>query len=153
MAGGISDNDDEGISGINVTPLVDIMLVLLIVFMVTATFIANKALDLKLPEAESSAPIDPNDKPMSFALDKEGKLYLDSNVITLDEVAGKIAEAKAKRPGTALSAVIAADQTTPYALVIKVIDVIRKNQIVDFALTTDPVPAPGAAPAAAPAAK
>lgn len=141
MAGGsgFSDNDDEGISGINVTPLVDIMLVLLIIFMVTATFIANKALDLKLPEAESSLPVNPNDKPLNFALDKEGKLYLDGTVITLDQVSGKIAEEKAKKPGVALAATISADATTPYALVIKVIDVIRKNEIQDFALTTDPM--------------
>lgn len=144
MAGGsgFSDNDDEGISGINVTPLVDIMLVLLIIFMVTATFIANKALDLKLPEAESSQPVNPNDKPLNFALDKEGKLYLDGTVITLDQIAGKIAEEKAKKPGVALAATISADATTPYALVIKVIDVIRKNEIQDFALTTDPTTTP-----------
>lgn len=144
MAGGagFSDSDDEGISGINVTPLVDIMLVLLIIFMVTATFIANKALDLKLPEAESSQPVNPNDKPMNFALDKEGKLYLDGTVITLDQVAGKIAEEKAKKPGVALAATISADATTPYALVIKIIDVIRKNEIQDFALTTDPTTTP-----------
>ena len=150
MAGGgsFSENDDEGISGINVTPLVDIMLVLLIIFMVTATFIANKALDLKLPEADSSTPVNPNDKPMNFALDKEGKLYLEGVVITLDQVAGKVAEEKVKRPGAPLSAIIAADAQTPYALVIKIIDVIRKNEIVDFALTTDPTTTP---PAAAPA--
>jgi biopolymer transport protein TolR len=151
MAGSFSsDNDDEGISGINVTPLVDIMLVLLIIFMVTATFIANKALDLKLPEAESAAPVNPNDKPMQFALDKEGKLYLDGTVITLDQVGVKIAEEKAKRPGTALAATISADSATPYALVIKIIDVIRKNEIVDFALTTDPTTQTGDA-ASAPA--
>jgi len=151
MAGGsFSDNDDEGISGINVTPLVDIMLVLLIIFMVTATMIANKALDLKLPEAESAAPVNPNDKPMQFALDKEGKLYLDSKVITLDEVAGKIAEEKAKRPGVALAAVISADAATPYALVIKIIDVIRKNEIQDFALSTDPASNPPPPPVPAP---
>ena len=153
MSGGISDNDDEGISGINVTPLVDIMLVLLIIFMVTATFIANKALDLKLPEADSAQPLNPNDKPMPFALDKEGKLYLDGKVITLDEVGPLIAAEKAKKPGTALSATISADAATPYALVIKIIDVIRKNEIIDFALTTDPTTTPpvdGAVPVPAP---
>ncbi len=151
MAGGFSENDDEGISGINVTPLVDIMLVLLIIFMVTATFIANKALDLKLPEADSATPVDPNQKPMQFALDKEGKLYLDGTVITLDEVGAKITAEKEKRPGQQLAATISADSATPYALVIKVIDVIRKNEIIDFALTTDPAPPSGeAAPAPAP---
>lgn len=149
--GGFSENDDEGISGINVTPLVDIMLVLLIIFMVTATFIANKALDLKLPEADSAQPMDPNDKPMQFALDKEGKLYLEGNIITLDEVESKIAAEKAKVPGKTLAAAISADSATPYALVIKIIDVVRKGGIEDFALSTDPSttpPADGTAPVA-----
>lgn len=143
MAGSAGFSDDEdGISGINVTPLVDIMLVLLIIFMVTATFVSSKALNLKLPEADSSQPMKPDDKPMNFALDKEGKLYLDGKVITFEELSPRIAEEKTKRPGVAIAATINADAATPYALVIKVIDLIRKNEIIDFALATDPVSTP-----------
>lgn len=152
MAGGsIGDSQDEEISGINVTPLVDIMLVLLIIFMVTATFIANKALDLKLPEAESAQPMKPDEKNLNFALDKEGKLYLDGTAMTLDQVGPRIAEERAKKQGVLLSATISADATTPYALVIKVIDIIRKNEIIDFALSTDPATQPAPTDGAAPA--
>jgi len=46
-------NDEEEITGINVTPLVDVMLVLLIVFMATTTYMVNQSIDVRLPEAES----------------------------------------------------------------------------------------------------
>ncbi len=141
MAGGAGSTEDEdGITGINVTPLVDIMLVLLIIFMVTATFVSSKALDLKLPEAESSQAMKPEDKPLNFALDKEGQLHLEGKAITFEELGTKIAEEKSKRPGANISAALHADAGTPYALVIKVIDLIRKHEIVDFALATDPLP-------------
>jgi biopolymer transport protein TolR len=140
--GGFSESQEEEISGINVTPLVDIMLVLLIIFMVTATFIANKALDLKLPEAESAVAMKPDEKTLNFALDKEGKLYLDGIPIAMDQVGVRIKEEREKKANVQLSAVINADATTPYALVIKVIDVIRKNEVIDFALSTDPSSSP-----------
>ena len=54
MAGG-DLGEDDGITGINVTPLVDVMLVLLIIFMVTANYIANQAISLQLPKAATGA--------------------------------------------------------------------------------------------------
>jgi TonB family protein len=51
VAGGGSDNDDDGINGINVTPLVDVTLVLLIIFMVTATYIVKETIEVELPRA------------------------------------------------------------------------------------------------------
>jgi len=55
MAGGAADNDDEGITGINVTPLVDITLVLLIIFMVTASYIVKETIEVELPRAAHGA--------------------------------------------------------------------------------------------------
>jgi biopolymer transport protein ExbD len=51
MAGGASDQEDESITGINVTPLVDITLVLLIIFMVTASYIVKETIEIELPRA------------------------------------------------------------------------------------------------------
>ena len=51
MSGGASDPDDDGINGINVTPLVDVTLVLLIIFMVTATYIVKETIEVELPRA------------------------------------------------------------------------------------------------------
>jgi biopolymer transport protein ExbD len=140
MAGGaLDDSGDEEISGINVTPLVDIMLVLLIVFMVTATFIANKAIEMKLPEAESAASQRPDEKTISFAIDKAGQLWMNDSKISFDEVETKIRQERALKSNVNLAANISADGKTPYELVVKLIDIVRKNEIIDFAITTDPV--------------
>ncbi|HYX32708.1 MAG: biopolymer transporter ExbD [Pseudobdellovibrionaceae bacterium] len=154
MAGGALDNSDEEISGINVTPLVDIMLVLLIIFMVTATFIANKAIELKLPEADSAQTQKPDEKTLSFAIDREGKLWMDDKQVGFDEVGPRIRAEREKKPGVNLAANISADAKTPYEMVVKLIDIVRKNEVIDFAITTDPVSTPvggEAAPAPAPA--
>ncbi len=137
-AAGLGENQDEEISGINVTPLVDIMLVLLIIFMVTATFIANKAIELKLPEADSAQPVKPDEKTLNFAIDKDGKLFIDSTQIGFEEIGPKIGAEREKKPGVVLSANITADAKTPYESIIKLVDSVRKNEIIDFALTTAP---------------
>ncbi len=144
MAGGAMGNDDE-ISGINVTPLVDIMLVLLIIFMVTATFIANKAIELKLPEADSAQAQKPDEKTLAFAIDREGKLWMEDKQVGFDEIGPAIRAEREKKPGVNLAANISADAKTPYEMVVKLIDIVRKNEIIDFAITTDPAssPAPG----------
>ena len=74
MAASVEEHDDE-ITGINVTPLVDITLVLLIIFMVTATYVVKEAIEVDLPRAASGGQtVGPT---LAFALDREGKLYLD----------------------------------------------------------------------------
>ena len=145
---GMQENNDEEISGINVTPLVDIMLVLLIIFMVSATLVASKAIELKLPEAESAQPQKPDDKTLVFAIDKNGKLWLDNNPIGFEEIGAKIRTEREKKPGVNLAANISADAKTPYEVVVKLIDIVRRNEIIDFAITTDPVSVQTGGPAA-----
>ncbi len=151
MASGVSDNNDEEISGINVTPLVDIMLVLLIIFMVTASLVANKAIELKLPESESAQPVKPDEKTLTFAIDRNGKLFMEGVELPFDQIAPKIRAEREKKPGVNLAANISADAKTPYEVVVKLIDVIRKNEIIDFGINTDPTTVDPAAAAAAPA--
>jgi biopolymer transport protein ExbD len=122
--------------------LVDIMLVLLIIFMVTATLTTNKAIEMKLPEADSAQAQKPDEKTLSFAIDREGKLWLDDAPVGFDEVGLKIRAEREKKPGVSLAASISADAKTPYEVVVKLIDIVRKNEIIDFAITTDPVSAP-----------
>ncbi len=144
MAAQAQDNDEEGISGINVTPLVDIMLVLLIIFMVTASLVANKAIELKLPESDSAQALKPDEKTLNFALDKSGKFYVDGEAIELDAIGPRIRAEREKKPGVNLAAAISADAQTPYEQVVKLIDLIRKNDIIDFAIQTDPSSTPAA---------
>lgn len=137
---GIQEDDDE-ITGINVTPFVDVVLVLLVIFMVTANYIVNQSIDIKLPKAETGdSKITTLN--LAFALDKNSQLYLDGKAISFDEVAGKIEEAKAKGSLEQKNpqALITADQTTPHGAVVKLIDTVRKNGITDFAINVE-VPA------------
>jgi biopolymer transport protein ExbD len=136
MAGGASDQEDE-ITGINVTPLVDIMLVLLIIFMVTASYIVNKSINIQLPKAATGEAI-PETKNLAFVLDKDAQLFLDGRPITFEELPSKVAEAKAAAGDTAtVQALIAADTATPHGVVVKLIDLVRKSGITDFAINIE----------------
>src|SRR4051812_50103026 len=68
-------NDEEGINGINVTPLVDVTLVLLIVFMVTASVIAKAAIEVDLPRAANGGEI--TQRTLAVIVSKEGRTFLD----------------------------------------------------------------------------
>ncbi len=135
MAG--TSNDDDEITGINVTPLVDVMLVLLIIFMVTATYIVNQSINVNLPKADTSDPSDQKPKNLAFVLDAKSQLYLNGTPITFEQVAEKIAEEKAKGGTGTLNALIAADKETPHGAVVKLIDTVRKHGITDFAINVE----------------
>ena len=124
-------------SEINVTPLVDVMLVLLIIFMVTTTDIVNKAINVNLPKADTSDSSENKSKNLAFVLDAKSQLYLDGSPITFEQVAEKIAEAKAKQGAAPLNALIAADKDTPHGAVVKLIDTVRKHGITDFAINVE----------------
>jgi len=129
MAGGAQQNDDELISAINVTPLVDIMLVLLIIFMVTATYIVAQSIPVDLPEAATG-----EDVVTTFALTltKDGKTYLDGRAMDLKEVRERIRSAV--KTNKDVRAVIAADREVTHGRVVNVIDIIRDEGITKFAL-------------------
>jgi len=74
--GGSAEGDDEMISGINVTPLVDITLVLLIIFMVTTSYIVKEAIEVTLPRT-TNAGVSTSAGPLAITLTKEGGIYVD----------------------------------------------------------------------------
>jgi biopolymer transport protein TolR len=141
MAGGAQDNDEE-ITGINVTPLVDVVLVLLIIFMVTANFIVRETVEVDLPRAAHGG--ETVQGLVNVVLDKDGKLYLDGTELTEAELSRKVTEAVAKDKET--RAIISADQSIPYGRVMRLIDVVKGQGIAKFALNIqkDVAPAPAA---------
>lgn len=128
-----SDSDDE-ITGINVTPLVDVMLVLLVIFMVTANYIVSQSIMVQLPKAASGE--DPGSKNLAFVLDKQSNLYMNGKAVDYDSLPNLIKQERERGPG-AMQALIAADRDTPHGSVVKLIDVIRKNGITDFAINVE----------------
>jgi biopolymer transport protein ExbD len=143
MAGGAQDNDEE-ITGINVTPLVDVVLVLLIIFMVTANFIVRETVEVDLPRAANGG--ETVQGLVNVVLDKEGKLFFDGAEVSETDLNTRVAAAVAKDKET--RAIISADQSIPYGRVMRLIDVVKGQGIAKFALNIEKDVAPAAAPAA-----
>ena len=150
MAGGSAGESEDAITGINVTPLVDIVLVLLIIFMVTAKLIVSKSVPLDLPKAASGADIQ---SVFSIVLAADGTTQIDTKSVPSDDVI--LASARAAREkNPELRAIIKADSSVPHGRVIHVLDLLKQAQVAKIAFGVSPV-APGVpgtpAPAPAPA--
>jgi biopolymer transport protein TolR len=121
-------------SDINVTPLVDVMLVLLIIFMVTAPMM-NSGVDLELPQAET-APLTDDEGKLVLSLDKKGALFLGDTPIKWDELETKLAANAKVQADKQLY--IEADKNLAYGLVIQVMAVARKAGVQKILMMTDP---------------
>src|SRR5690348_4371841 len=143
MAGGSSDafggGDEPGgmIVDINVTPLVDITLVLLIIFMVTASLIVNPGIKVDLPKAASGT--ETTKSTLALTLNKEGVLFLNGERSSDEGVVRFIGSELPKNPE--LQAIIAADKVVPHGDVIHVIDLVKRSGVHKFAISTDREPA------------
>jgi biopolymer transport protein TolR len=132
------DTDDEVISSINVTPFVDIVLVLLIIFMATSTYIARGAFDIDLPRAASAGEEVPST--INLVLSADGEAFLNGNPVTEPLLIRWLKQAGADTAD--MQAAIAADKSLPYGDVVKWIDVLKQHGVVQFALNLEKVPLP-----------
>jgi biopolymer transport protein ExbD len=134
-AGGYGSEDDSGrmIVDINVTPLVDITLVLLIIFMVTASLIVNPGIKVDLPKAASGT--ETSKSTLALTLNKEGVLFLNGEKSDDAGVVRFIGTELPKNPD--LQAIIAADKVVPHGDVIHVIDLVKRSGVHKFAISTD----------------
>ena len=134
MGGGEQQGgEDDLITAINVTPLVDIVLVLLIILMVTATAIVSKTIPMELPEAATG---DSMPTTLAVSIDEDGDLFLDARPVGEDELRRQIRAARAG--DEELRAVIAADGRVPHRQVVRVIDLLRQEQVTKFAINVRP---------------
>ena len=130
-----SQEEDGMISGINITPMVDITLVLLIIFMVTAKIIGSQSMPLDLPKAASGQQIQTI---FSIQLRSNGETNVDSKKVPADESVLALArEAKAKNDD--LRAVIQADQTVTHGRVIHVLDLLKQAGVAKIAFGVTPI--------------
>jgi biopolymer transport protein ExbD len=148
MAGGASNDADDAITGINVTPLVDVTLVLLIIFMVTAKIIVSQSIPLDLPKAATGAEIQVI---FSIVLGANGSVQVDSANVANDEAILALAHA-AHEKNNELRAVIKADAAVPHGRVIHVLDLLKQAGVAKIAFGVTPVsptliPATGPGPA------
>ena len=135
MAGGAFESD-EGITGINVTPLVDITLVLLIIFMVTTKIVMNQTVPLDLPKASKGT----SDVQVVFSivLAADGRALVDGQAIANDDVIlDRARAAGAEHPD--LRAVIKADSAVTHGRVIHVLDLLKQAHVNKIAFGVTPV--------------
>ena len=131
MAFHTGDNS-EAMSEINVPPLVDVMLVLLVVFIVTAPLLTN-AIKVDLPEtAQTSAPDDPD--AITVSVDPAGKVYVDKRELEVSALENELRGLKAQDPG--LTLFLQADDAARYGIVAKVMAIIERAGIDKLAVIT-----------------
>lgn len=132
MASSYSDND-EAISQINVVPLVDIVLVVLIIFMVTAPMFMKPSINVNLPKAASGEASTPSQ--LSITITREGAIMLNGSAADEPKVQAKAQELSQQNPE--VQAIIAADQGVEYGKVVRVIDVVKSSGVKKFAISIE----------------
>ena len=130
MAGGAGDSDDEAITGINVTPLVDVALVLLIIFMVTASYIVKETIEVELPRAAHGG--ETVQKTFAVLVTREGKAYL--NGVPVDDAALVREVQKSKAAGEDVQAIVGADKNATHGAVTHLLDVLKGAGVTKFAI-------------------
>ena len=134
MAGEPSQSQDQMISSINVTPFVDVMLVLLVIFMVTAPMM-QQGLDVNLPKTSSSG-VALNENPFVLSIDSSGKIKAAGNEITNDNLSVKIKAIFENKKNKQVY--IQADKKVDYGTVAYVMGEIRMAGITNISLITLP---------------
>ena len=130
MTGRVENNDDV-MAEINVTPMVDIMLVLLIIFMVTATFMKDPVIPVNVPKAASAESAPANS--LSVVLDVDGTIFVRGEEVNRWECHDLVKAALKKDPETSI--VVAADGRLEYNSVAAVIDLVKKAGAREFSLS------------------
>ena len=135
MAGGLNLDDDDGINEINVTPLVDVMLVLLIIFMVASAYIVKPSIEVELPKA-ATANEETTDTTLSIVLAADGRLELNGKPSSIEAISTKCRElSKTEAEPVAM---ITADKRVNHGRVVQIIDTVRRNGVLKFAINIDP---------------
>jgi biopolymer transport protein ExbD len=136
MAGGAQgDGDDDLIVAINVTPLVDVVLVLLVILMVTASYIVSKSIPMDLPHADSGES-QTQPRTLTVSIDQSGQLFLDADRVDRSVLRERV-RAYARNNNDA-RAIIAADGRVSHAQVVQIIDLLRQEHVNHFAINVNP---------------
>lgn len=132
MAFTSANDGDDVLSEINITPLVDVMLVLLVAFIVTAPLL-NNAIHVNLPKTAATQPPDPK-KPVTVSVDAEGKVYLDKQEFTVANLETELKVRQRADPNLALH--LSSDEAVNYGQVAKVMAVIERAGVTKLAVLT-----------------
>ncbi len=128
-----SDQNDEIISEINIVPMVDVILVVLIIFMVTAPMIMKPSINVNLPKAASGEATTPSK--LNITIGSDGRLNLDGEAVEDAQVQAKAQAEVATNPE--IQAIISADKDVPHGRVVSVLDIVKSAGVKKFAISID----------------
>jgi len=135
MAAKLDDND-EGINDINITPFVDVVLVLLVIFMVTAPVMLKESLKVNLPKTLTSDITTKADS-IGIAITKEGQVLFNGKLMGPESLQNELRTISQKAPET--NFLISADTETRHGDVVRMIDMLKKNNLNRFALQVEKI--------------
>ena len=141
MAFGSFDDDsgDGAMAEINMVPLIDVMLVLLLVFMITAPLMTH-SIPVQLPRAANEPPPE-EPKRISVGIDKDGQIYVDRDPVDRGQLQERLREASTQTPQPVLN--LSADRDTPYESVAQVLGDAARVGLAKIGFITDPNGDPG----------
>jgi len=131
----VGEGRSDLISDINVTPLVDVMLVLLIIFMVTAPMMIH-GVEVNLPITESKS-IKSKEDPLLVSITKKRLIFIEDYNVTFDALKGKLKKIVANRAGKEI--LLQADKDVPYGFVMKVMSQVKEAGISKVGMITEPL--------------
>ena len=132
-AGSRRGSDRSPISQINVTPLVDVMLVLLIIFMVTAS-VGQQGITVSLPRAKSQA-LDVSEEIVTVTIDKSLQVYVNSRPVALGELSDTLSKIYSHRKNKAIF--LKADGSVAYGDFVKVVSLIKDSGVEQLGMITE----------------
>ena len=139
MAGGTlggGGGRNTAIVGINITPMVDVMLVLLVILMVSANWIVKKQIKIELPKAATGESGGGKSQgPMTILVQKDGGLFVDGAAVTAAELNARLVAAASKDKEATV--IISADKEANHGKVVEVMDAARGAGLRKFAITVD----------------
>ena len=128
-------HDQDNISQINVTPLVDVMLVLLVIFMVTAP-ILQQGVNVDLPQV-AAGPLEGTDEQLVVVITRDGRVQLNDTPLKVDELGQKLTAIVRLQPDRAIY--LRADKNVPYGKVVEVMAAVRNAGVRKLGMVTEPL--------------
>jgi biopolymer transport protein ExbD len=130
---GFSKNKTKIIAEINITPLTDVVMVLLVIFMVTTPLMMNEAFKIKLPTAATAEP--QPEQATTISVTPGNVIYLNKAQVSLDDLKGLLASRMATSPDKTV--VIKADKSILHGVVVKVLDIAKESGALKLAIATE----------------